>query len=134
MGPVGRVDGNQYGADLRRGELGHPPLVIVGGPDGDPVSLANSHGQERLCRIVHDLLYLAVRESTVLMYGYDRFVIGIRFGDPVQAVLNALTQQRVGMRSVSVGYYRFFLCHHVFGHFCIDHEHTSSQLAADYIR
>ena len=42
VGPVGRVDVDQDRADLGGGVLGDRPLGAVGGPDPDPVALADA--------------------------------------------------------------------------------------------
>ena len=46
MSPVGRIDGDEDGADLGGGELGNHPLGIVGRPDSHVVALADAQGHE----------------------------------------------------------------------------------------
>ena len=46
VGPVGRVDGDEDGADLGGGELGGDPFRVVGGPDGDVVTLVDSESHQ----------------------------------------------------------------------------------------
>ena len=59
MGAVGRVDGNQHGADAGGGELGHNPFGVVGGPQGNVIALFDAQGHQATGNLVALFLELS---------------------------------------------------------------------------
>ena len=62
-GAVGRVYGDEDGADLGGGELGDHPLGVVGGPDADMLAFFDADGQEATGHAFHLGMKLAVVEA-----------------------------------------------------------------------
>ena len=94
MAAIGRVDIDQYRADLGRGELQQSPLRTVRRPDADPVAGVDPAGQQAQGQRRDVGVELGVRPAATTGDVDQRFGIGQTRDGSRQVVADRVTEQR----------------------------------------
>jgi hypothetical protein len=94
VGPVGRVDVDQDGADLGGGVLHEHPLGDVGRPDADPVTLADPRREQPGGQGVHLLAQLRVGEAPAGGDLDERLAVRAAGRGAVEVVADGVAEQR----------------------------------------
>ena len=94
VGAVGRVDVDEDGADLRRGELGDRPLRTAGRPHADPVALREPPGDQAAGEQVDVVVELAIGPAPAAGELHQRLVVGVRRHGPVEVPADRLLEER----------------------------------------
>jgi len=103
VGPIRRVDVDQDRADPGGGVLGQDPFVAIRRPDANPLTLANTLGEQGTGHQVDLVEELPVRGAIALVRNHQRVVIGYPANRAPQVLADRLTQERNGARPVGVG-------------------------------
>ena len=96
VGAIGRVDGDEDGADRRRGELQQHPLGTVGRPDPDPVARLGAPCEQRAGESVDGAGQLGVGPAPARRDVDERLVARHPGGRASQVGADRVAQQRRG--------------------------------------
>jgi hypothetical protein len=94
VGPVGGIDVDQNGADLRRRELDDGPLRTIGRPDADPITVLDTECHQSAGNQIDICIQFAVAPPTTGCAFDQRFPVAVVRDDFLEVIADRLLQQR----------------------------------------